>query len=80
MFRPYDPTETALGSGLKTLYIDVYDPTRLVVAVGSCRVGQCSAALKGAQTCHQSKKDGTILKHCKNLYPVKKDGTILKQS
>ena len=33
-----------------------------------------------AKICHQSEKDGTILKQGQNLSNVRKDGTILKQS
>ena len=32
-----------------------------------------------SKTCHQSEKDGTILKQRQNLLTVRKDGTILNQ-
>ena len=35
MLRPYDPTETAVVSDLKTMHTDVYDPIR---PASACRV------------------------------------------
>ena len=52
MFRPYDPTETAVGLDLNTLHTDVYDPIRPAPA---CRVGS------GRLVCGHLKADRTSM-------------------